>query len=236
MLVIITQYSTSVREDNAFVLDQVFMPCATRRFTTQARHQFHQIIYQSTNLEHSKLTQIKRITETTMCCNKIIRFTCGHRGEITRQECTSEWSPAAFRCKASNLPTYIVDPAHPSLCPSCVSDLEAEHFEKYMNELKDIESQIEKIEKDYKDEDELHSAILNDLLKWKNGDPREQVKEECSRHRQENHAMAKLLSYWKVYLRVVDGKRMAKTGTASSQDMISLEEALAELRNLGAQK
>ena len=170
-----------------------------------------------------------------MCYNKIIKFSCGHHSEITRIECISDWSPAAYRCKASNLPTYIADPDEPSLCPSCFSEFQSEHFQKYMDELKEIDGQITKLEADYQEEEALHVSILTDLLNWRDADPRERMKEELKRHREENLAILKLLNYWTIYLRVAEGKRKTEMGIASSQDMISLEEGLAELEKLGTQ-
>lgn len=136
-----------------------------------------------------------------MCHNTIEKFACGH-SETTRHECTGV-SPAAFRCKASNLPTYIINPRESSMCSECISQNEVQNYRKHMAELTDIEGEISKIEADHKEEDALHTATLTELLSWQNEDPRDKIKEECRRHREEVLELSKLLNYWTVYLNAV---------------------------------
>ncbi|CAF9931401.1 MAG: hypothetical protein HETSPECPRED_007859 [Heterodermia speciosa] len=170
-----------------------------------------------------------------MCYNTIEKFACGH-SESTRKECTSGPSPAAYRCKASNLPTYIIDPAQPAICPSCVSLFEVEDYVKYMAELTEIETEISKIEADHKEELALHVATLTELLNWKDEDPRQRIKDECRRHREENLALSKLLNYWMIYLRVAGEKRKWEVGSAIEEEIVSLEEGLEELRKLAIEQ
>ena len=165
-----------------------------------------------------------------MCHNTIENHACGH-SESKRQECEGV-GPAAFRCKASNLSTYIINSRQPSICSACIADFDLQDYQKYMAELTEIETEISKIEADHKEEDALHVATLTELLNWHDEDPREKVKEECRRHRAENLALSKLLNYWTIYLRVAGDKRKRELGTATDVDMKSLEEGLEELRTL----
>ena len=165
-----------------------------------------------------------------MCHNTIENHACGH-SEHKRQECEGV-GPAAYRCKASNLPTYIINNPKQPICSACIAEFDLQDYQTYMAELTEIESEISKIEADHKEEDALHVATLTELLNWKHDDPREKVNEECRRHRAENLALAKLLSYWTIYLRVAGDKRKREMGTATDAEMESLVKGLEELRNL----
>ena len=165
-----------------------------------------------------------------MCYTTIENHACGH-SETIRHECEGV-GPAAFRCKASNLPTYIINPDRPSICHSCISEFELQDYKKYMAELTEIETEISKIEADHKEEQALHVATLTELLNWQNKDTKKRIEEECRRHRAEILALSKLLNYWTVYLRVAGEKRQRELGTATNAEMMSLEEGLEELQKL----
>ncbi|KAL8793888.1 MAG: hypothetical protein Q9195_003507 [Heterodermia aff. obscurata] len=140
-----------------------------------------------------------------MCYNTISHYPCGH-SETTRKECTSGASPAAFRCKASTLPTYIIDPpTHLALCPSCVTGFEAQDYVKHMAELAEIETEISRIEDDFVAEQELHAATLVELLSCLEAE--EGIWAECGRHHQQVLALDEALGYWIGCLKVAQRKR-----------------------------